>query len=91
MASPSTYLPGVLEQTSFHLVQGTQDDDVPDWNAREFVALARSKGGKQTADVDERVNAVYLDGIGHFEIVDPEEGGEAWKATVESVRAAIGR
>ncbi|KAI9034206.1 Alpha/Beta hydrolase protein [Hyaloraphidium curvatum] len=87
-ASPSTYLPAVLRSTRVHLVQGTEDDDVPADNADEFAG--RASQVDPAAVREGRFAITRLDGRGHFEMVDPQEGAEAWTAVVEACRSVLG-
>lgn len=87
-ASPVTYIPSLFQRTRLHLIQGTDDDDVPVWNAREFMGLAKSALAKNGIASD-RVQATYIEGSGHFPMVDPQEGGAAWETTVGVLRGAL--
>lgn len=86
-ASPSTYAPGLLARTRMTLIQGTDDDDVPVWCAREFMGLVKPAADK--LGLGDRLKVVYLQSVGHFPIVDPHEGGEAWEAAREAVRELL--
>lgn len=64
-ASPITY---VGDGARLCLLHGTADDEVPVDQSRRYLASARSAG--------DPVELIELDGIGHYELVDPRH--QAW-------------
>jgi dipeptidyl aminopeptidase/acylaminoacyl peptidase len=62
------------------LVHGTADDVVPVSQSEKFVERAEQLG--------ERPTLVKLNGVGHFELIDPES--DAWSAVVEAVLSLLG-
>jgi dipeptidyl aminopeptidase/acylaminoacyl peptidase len=62
------------------LVHGTADDIVPVSQSEAFVEKAEKLGDQPTL--------VKLDGIGHFELIDPES--EAWPTVANAVLSLIG-
>ena len=61
------------------LVHGTADDTVPLSQSQSFVERAEKLGDLSTL--------VKLDGIGHFELIDPES--EAWQPVVRAVLSLL--
>ncbi len=76
-ASPSDLLPLGLPQI---LIHGTADSNVPYAISADYAAAAQAKGD----DVD----LVTLEGVGHFEIVDPR--ADEWRVVVAAVQRAAG-
>jgi acetyl esterase/lipase len=70
--SPIELLPTGIRQV---LIHGSDDDIVPVSQSERFVERAEHLGEKPAL--------VKLDGIGHFELIDPES--EAWLPVVEAV------
>jgi acetyl esterase/lipase len=70
--SPIELLPTGTRQV---LVHGTADDIVPVSQSKDFVERAEELGEHSTL--------VKLDGVGHFELIDPES--DAWSAVVGAV------
>ena len=70
--SPIELLPAGTRQV---LVHGTADDIVPVSQSENFVERAEQLGEHSTL--------VKLDGVGHFELIDPES--DAWSAVVGAV------
>jgi acetyl esterase/lipase len=75
--SPIELLPTETRQV---LVHGTADDIVPVSQSENFVERAEQLG--------EHPNLVKLDGVGHFELIDPES--DAWSTVVEAVLPPLG-
>lgn len=61
------------------LVHGTDDDTVPLSQSEAFVEKAEKLGDQSTL--------VKLDGIGHYELIDPES--EAWQPVVRAVLSLL--
>jgi dipeptidyl aminopeptidase/acylaminoacyl peptidase len=61
------------------LVHGTADDTVPVSQSEAFVERAGKLG--------DRSALVKLDGIGHYELIDPES--EAWPAVARAVLSLL--
>ena len=74
--SPRELLPTGARQV---LVHGTADDIVPVSQSEAFVEKAEKLGDRPTL--------VKLDGIGHFELIDPES--EAWSIVASAVLSLI--
>ena len=70
--SPIELLPTGTRQV---LVHGTADNVVPVSQSENFVKRAEQIGEPATLD--------KLDGVGHFELIDPES--DAWSAVVGAV------
>jgi acetyl esterase/lipase len=75
--SPAELLPIGVRQI---LVHGTEDDSVPYEISRDYAEAARAAG--------DDVRLVTLQGVGHFEVVDPRTAESS--ATFDAVRAALG-
>jgi len=75
--SPIELLPTRTRQV---LVHGTADDIVPVSQSEKFVERAKQLGEQPTL--------VKLDGIGHFELIDPES--DAWSSVVRVVLPILG-
>jgi acetyl esterase/lipase len=74
--SPIELLPTGTRQV---LVHGTDDDNVPVSQSEKFVERAEQLGEQSTL--------VKLDGVGHFELIDPES--ETWSNVVGPVLLAL--
>jgi len=74
--SPIELLPTGASQT---LVHGTDDDTVPVSQSEAYVEKAEKLGDWPTLS--------KLDGIGHFELIDPES--EAWPSVVNAVLSLL--
>ncbi|MGZ4593613.1 MAG: alpha/beta hydrolase family protein [Actinomycetes bacterium] len=72
-ASPASLLPSGSRQV---LVHGTRDAQVPVEMSRRYVDRAAALG--------QRVALHELDGLGHFELIDPRSG--AWPTVLDSIR-----
>jgi acetyl esterase/lipase len=70
--SPIELLPTGIRQV---LIHGSDDDIVPVSQSERFVERAEQLGEKPAL--------IELDGIGHFELIDPES--DAWPSVVEAV------
>jgi acetyl esterase/lipase len=75
--SPIELLPTGIRQV---LIHGSVDDIVPVSQSEKFVERAERLG--------ERPTLVKLDGIGHFELIDPKSS--AWSAVVGAVLPQLG-
>ncbi len=75
--SPIELLPTGLRQV---LVHGTADGVVPVSQSEGFVERAEELG--------ERPSLVRLNGVGHFELIDPQS--EAWPAVAGAVLPLLG-
>jgi acetyl esterase/lipase len=75
-ASPLELLPMGLKQV---LIHGRADEDVPISQSEQFVQRAKVAGDGSSL--------VSLDGVGHFELIDPES--RAWDAVAHSTLAAL--
>jgi acetyl esterase/lipase len=76
-ASPIELLPMGLRQI---LIHGREDDTVPIIQSERFVQRARAVG--------DNASLLSLDGVGHFELIDPESG--AWDAVADSTFEVLG-
>ena len=74
--SPIELLPTGASQT---LVHGTDDDIVPVSQSEAYVEMAEKLGDWPTLS--------KLDGIGHFEVIDPES--EAWPSVANAVLSVL--
>jgi acetyl esterase/lipase len=74
--SPIELLPSGTKQV---LVHGAEDDIVPVSQSENFVEKAVQLG--------ERPTLIRLEGIGHFDLIDPET--EAWSAVIGAVRQLL--
>jgi len=74
--SPIELLPTGTRQV---LVHGTADDIVPVSQSEAFVERAKKLGDRPTL--------VKLDGVGHFELIDPES--EAWPTVASAVLSLL--
>jgi len=75
--SPIELLPTGARQI---LVHGTADDTVPFSQSEAYVEKAEKLGDRPTL--------VRLQGIGHYELIDPES--EAWPTVAEAVLSLLG-
>ena len=75
--SPIELLPSGSRQI---LIHGTEDDIVPFSQSEKFVERAEQLG--------ERPTLVKLNGVGHFELIDPES--DAWSTIVTAVLPVLG-
>ncbi len=75
--SPIELLPSGSRQV---LIHGTDDDIVPVSQSEKFVERAEQLG--------ERPNLVKLNGVGHFELIDPES--DAWSIVARAVLPVLG-
>jgi dipeptidyl aminopeptidase/acylaminoacyl peptidase len=75
--SPIELLPNGSRQV---LIHGTADDIVPVSQSEEFVERAEQLG--------ERPTLVKLNGVGHFEVIDPES--DAWSTVSRAVLPVLG-
>jgi acetyl esterase/lipase len=76
-ASPFELLPTGLKQV---LIHGRSDESVPISQSERFVRRAKLAGDESSL--------IALDGIGHFELIDPES--RAWDAVAHSTLKALG-
>jgi len=76
-ASPIELLPMGVRQV---LIHGVDDDTVPVSQSEKFVSKARDAG--------DQPSLVTLEGVGHFELIDPES--RAWNAVAGSTLQALG-
>jgi acetyl esterase/lipase len=76
-ASPLELLPMGLKQV---LIHGRSDENVPISQSERFVRRAKVVGDESSL--------IVLDGIGHFELIDPES--RAWDAVAHSTLTALG-
>jgi dipeptidyl aminopeptidase/acylaminoacyl peptidase len=76
-ASPIELLPMGLKQI---LIHGRGDESVPISQSERFIQRAKAAGDEPSL--------IALDGIGHFELIDPES--RAWDAVAGSTLAALG-
>lgn len=74
--SPIELLPTGARQV---LVHGAADDTVPVSQSEDFVQRAERVGDRPTL--------VKLDGIGHYELIDPES--EAWPSVAEAILSLL--
>ena len=75
--SPIELLPSGSRQI---LIHGTEDDIVPFSQSEKFVERAEQLGEQPTL--------VKLEGVGHFELIDPES--DAWSKVVTAVLPVLG-
>jgi dipeptidyl aminopeptidase/acylaminoacyl peptidase len=75
--SPIELLPTGATQV---LVHGTDDDTVPVSQSEAYVEKAEKLG--------DRPSLVRLQGIGHYELIDPES--EAWSTVADAVLSLLG-
>jgi dipeptidyl aminopeptidase/acylaminoacyl peptidase len=75
--SPIKLLPTGARQV---LVHGTDDDTVPVSQSEAYVEKAEKLGDRSTL--------VRLEGIGHYELIDPES--EAWPTVADTVLSLLG-
>jgi dipeptidyl aminopeptidase/acylaminoacyl peptidase len=75
--SPIELLPTGVRQV---LVHGTNDDTVPVSQSEMYVEKAEKLGDRPTL--------VRLQGIGHYELIDPES--EAWPTVADAVLSLLG-
>ena len=75
-ASPIEFLPTGARQ---FLIHGAADDTVPISQSEAFVQRAEKLG--------DRCSLIKLDGIGHFELIDPESG--AWPTIASGVLSLL--
>jgi acetyl esterase/lipase len=76
-ASPIELLPMGLRLI---LIHGLEDDRVPIVQSERFIQSAKAAGDK--------ASLISLDGVGHFELIDPES--KAWDAVAGSVFEVLG-
>jgi acetyl esterase/lipase len=76
-ASPIELLPMGVRQV---LIHGREDNTVPIIQSERFVQKARAEG--------DEASLLPLEGIGHFELIDPTSG--AWEAVAGSVSEVLG-
>jgi acetyl esterase/lipase len=75
-ASPAAMLPLGVPQV---LIHGTNDDSVP---------LQISRGYANTAkDVNDPVTCIVLDGVDHFDVIDPHS--KAWAITIKELQKLV--
>ena len=77
VGSPIELLPSGSRQV---LIHGTDDNIVPISQSEKFVERAEQLG--------DRTTLVRLEGVGHFELIDPES--DAWSKVAESVLFLLG-
>jgi dipeptidyl aminopeptidase/acylaminoacyl peptidase len=75
--SPIELLPSGSRQV---LIHGTDDDIVPISQSEKFVEKAEQLGDRPTL--------VRLEGVGHFELIDPES--DAWSKVAGAVLSLLG-
>jgi dipeptidyl aminopeptidase/acylaminoacyl peptidase len=75
--SPIELLPSGSRQV---LIHGTDDDIVPISQSEEFIEKAEQLG--------DRSSLVRLEGLGHFELIDPES--DAWPKVAGAVLPLLG-
>ena len=75
--SPIELLPNGSKQV---LIHGTADDIVPLSQSEEFVERAEQLG--------ERPTLVKLNGVGHFELIDPQS--DIWSIVASAVLPVLG-
>jgi dipeptidyl aminopeptidase/acylaminoacyl peptidase len=75
--SPIELLPTGARQV---LVHGTDDNTVPFSQSEAYVKKAEKLGDRPTL--------VRLEGIGHYELIDPES--EAWPTVADAVLSLLG-
>jgi dipeptidyl aminopeptidase/acylaminoacyl peptidase len=75
--SPIELLPNGSKQV---LIHGTADDIVPVSQSEKFVERAEQLG--------ERPTLLRLNGVGHFELIDPES--DAWPIVARAVLLVLG-